>query len=368
MDYRRMPIEIESPEQLGYDKIKCNLTESSVSDARLDDLNLDLRELVLCYGHHVGKPELRRLIAADAPGCNEEDVLVTAGAAAALFIVATTLLKAGEELIVAKPNYATNLETPRAIGAKAVFLQQRFQNAFRVDLEELKRSITTRTKLVSLTVPHNPTGTTMTLDELQEAVRIADEHGCWLLIDETYREMAFSEPLPPVATLSKRAISVGSMSKAYGLPGLRIGWITCRDQALMERFLAAKEQIYVCNPVVDEEIAARVLAKKRTLLPAIQKRTLSRLQIVRGWMAQQQFLEWVEPQGGAVCFPRFRPDAKVNADLFYKRLNEEYGTYVGPGHWFDEPQTSMRIGFGWPADGELAEGLRNIEAAARDVS
>src|SRR6185436_16346030 len=93
VDYRRTPIEIESPEQLGYDKIKCNLTESSVTDARLDDLNLDLRELVLCYGHHVGTPELRRLIAADAPGCGEDDVLVTAGAAAALFIVATTLLK-----------------------------------------------------------------------------------------------------------------------------------------------------------------------------------------------------------------------------------------------------------------------------------
>ena len=120
MRYRRMPIEVESPEQLGYDTIAYNLSESSVADRRLSDLGLDLDidEVLLCYGDHLGDPVLREAVAAGGEGVRADDVLVTPGAAGALFGAATALLEPGDHLVVVRTNYATNLETPRAIGGR----------------------------------------------------------------------------------------------------------------------------------------------------------------------------------------------------------------------------------------------------------
>src|SRR4249920_911497 len=111
MKFVRMPIEIESPEQMGYSNIQCNLTESSVSDLLFRDIHFDLRDLVFCYGHHAGKPELRELIAAEHAGINAENILITTGAASALFIINTSILNAGDHLLVMHPNYGTNIET-----------------------------------------------------------------------------------------------------------------------------------------------------------------------------------------------------------------------------------------------------------------
>ena len=158
MDYRRMPIEAESPEQFGYDRIRFNLAESSVADTPLRDLDVSLDDLVLLYGDHLGRPGLRAAIAAGAAGVGPDDVLVTPGAAAALFIVATTLLKAGDHVVVARPNYATNLETPFAIGADISYLDLRYEGGWAVDPDRVASLMTPATKLVSITNPHNPTG------------------------------------------------------------------------------------------------------------------------------------------------------------------------------------------------------------------
>src|ERR1700736_62713 len=109
MQYKRMPIEIESPEQMGYDKIRNNLSESSYTDTIFSDIDLDLKGLLLCYGSHAGHEGLRELLVKEANGLSKEDVLLTVGAAAGLFIIATSLLEQGDELVVVRPNYATNI-------------------------------------------------------------------------------------------------------------------------------------------------------------------------------------------------------------------------------------------------------------------
>jgi aspartate/methionine/tyrosine aminotransferase len=141
MNYRRMPIEIESPEQMGYSNIRYNLAESSISDQRFHDLELDLSDVIFAYGDHLGKPELRELIAADAPNLHPNHVLVTVGAASALFIINTVLLQPGDHMVVVHPNYATNIETPRAIGANVDFLRLGFEDGWHVDISELERLI-----------------------------------------------------------------------------------------------------------------------------------------------------------------------------------------------------------------------------------
>lgn len=386
MNYVRMPIEIESPEQLGYDRIRYNLTESSLTDARLHELwpslGLDqaLRELVLCYSDHRGHPDLRALIAQQsqagqpsaATALSADDVLVTSGAALALFIVSTTLLERGDHLIVVRPNYATNIETPRAVGADISYLDLRFEDGWQLSVERLRQLLRPNTRLVSLTTPHNPTGTLLPLADLRRVLSLLEGHGAYLLVDETYREMAFAALPPVAATLSPRAISVSSMSKTFGLPGIRIGWLLCRDAALHERFLAAKEQIVITNSVVDEAIALRYLQHKAQHLPRIQQHIQQHLSIVRAWLAEPttaELIECVEPQGGVVCFPRLRDPLRhdIAVDAFYRILNERYQTYVGPGHWFEQERRYMRIGFGWPSSDDLKTGLQNVTRALVDA-
>jgi aspartate/methionine/tyrosine aminotransferase len=239
-----MPIEVESPEQLGYDTITNNLSESSVADRRIRDLGLelDLDDLLLCYGDHLGDPLLREAVAAGGDGLHPEHVMVTAGAAAALFCTATTLLQPGDHAIVVRTNYATNLETPRAIGADLDVVDLHFEDGWRLDVDRVAARVRDGvTRLISVTQPHNPTGTMFDLATLDALVALAERSGAILLVDETYRDLTHGDPLPVAASRSPRVISVSSMSKAYGLPGLRIGWAICQDTGLAERLLAAKE-------------------------------------------------------------------------------------------------------------------------------
>ena len=367
MRYRRMPIEVESPEQLGYDTITNNLSESSVADRRLRDLGLsiELDDLLLCYGDHLGDPLLREAVAAGGDGLHADEVLVTAGAAAALFCIATTLLERHDHAVIVRTNYATNLETPRAIGAELEVVDLRFEDGWRLDVARMAALVRDgHTKLISVTQPHNPTGTMFDLATLEALVELAERSGAVLLVDETYRDLTHGVALPLASTLSPRVISVASMSKAYGLPGLRVGWAVCRDPALAERLLAAKEQVLICGPTLDERIAGTVLAARSTVLPPILDDARDRLEVVRAWMAGQSTFEWVEPSGGVVGLVRLRPDVPLDTERFYEVLLAEHGTYVGPGHWFELDDRHFRLGYGWPTMTELQAGLAALLAAA----
>jgi aspartate/methionine/tyrosine aminotransferase len=397
-----MAIEAESPEQMGYDKIRNNLSESSYTDAHLRDFltggggssdatggaaGLDLGDLLLCYGSHEGHRGLRELIvkgsgsashtgsgggstgSRDSAGTlTADNVLLTIGAAGALFIIATTLLEKGDELIVVRPNYATNIETPRAIGAAIHYIDLTFENKWALDIEQIRRAITPRTRYISVTHPHNPTGACLEAAQLQELAEIAETHHLYVLVDETYRDMVFGPQLPLAAEYSPRLISISSLSKTYGLPGLRTGWIICRDRPLFETFLAAKEQIHICGPVLDEELAYRYLVQRDQHFPRIRADIAEKFVLVKTWMESQDKWEWVEPRGGCVCFPRIRRPERIDIDKFYDLLLKKYGTYVGPGHWFEMPRHYIRLGFGWPSKEQLEEGLDALSKAIRDAA
>jgi aspartate/methionine/tyrosine aminotransferase len=289
--YMRMIMEAVSPEEIGYELVRYNLAESSMGDRTFDDLGVNLSGLVLCYGHHRGHPDLRELIAADAPGKLQADqVLISPGAAGALFTVATTVLNPSDHLIVVHPNYASNFETPRAIGCEISYLDLKFEDGWRLDLDRLDTLIRPNTKLISLTTPHNPTGVVLSDAEISRAIEIAERAGAWLLIDETYRELA-DRASAPMAVLSDRVISVSSISKTYGVPGLRIGWIINRDLALMEDLLAAKEQIVLAPSVVDEAIAIQLLRRRDQLLRGILDHARTGRAVMTEWIANEPRLE-----------------------------------------------------------------------------
>ena len=366
MKYARMAMEKESPEQLGYSSIAYNLSESSVRDRTLSEIGVQLPDLVLFYGDHMGPPGLRERVAAQCgASVGPEDILVTAGAAHALFIVATTLLEPGDHVVVMRPNYATNIEVPRSIGADITYYDLTFEEEYQIDVDRLAGMITDQTRYVNLTIPHNPTGQMISSSELEAIVELVERSGSRLLMDETYREMTYGEMLPVAATLSERVISVSSVSKTYGIPGIRMGWLVCGDEDLMYRFLSAKEQIGICNSVVDEEIAAQAYALREPWLQVVGTQIADALAVVKDWIAREDLVEWIEPRGGVVCFPRIRAEVPVDVDEFYRVLLSEHGTYVGPGHWFEQSRRSMRIGFGWPTLDELRKGLSGISASIR---
>ncbi len=366
MHFPRMPIEAESPEQRGYDRVRFNLAESSVRDRSLGDLGVELSALTLCYGDHRGDPTLRALIAArTGGGLTPDDVLITAGASAALFIVAISLLQPGDHVVVERPNYATNIVTPRVLGCSVDCLDLDFDRGFALDLDALAGMTGPETKLISLTTPHNPTGVALDAESLRQVIGLAEPGGAYVLVDETYREMSFAPKPPPVATVSDRAISVGSLSKSFGIPGIRVGWIASRSPSLMHRFLCAKEQIGICGSVVDEAIAAHALARADAWLEGNDRRLRDALARVTAWIAGEPLLEWVAPNGGCVCFPRVRPAVSIDTDAFYRVLDDDHGTFVGPGHWFEQSDRSFRIGYGWPSPAELEGGLGAISQALR---
>jgi aspartate/methionine/tyrosine aminotransferase len=366
MRYVRMPIEVESPEEYGYGNIRYNLSESSIVDQSIGSLGLTIPDLTLLYGEHRGSERLRSLILEDTPGLGIDDVLVTGGAAGALFIIATALLGVDDHLVVVKPNYATNLETPRAIGCEISFIDLDFENGFALDFDRVAAAMTPRTKLISVTCPHNPTGVMMRQPELVRLAALAQEKGCLLLVDETYRDLALTTKLPLAATLGDHVIGVASLSKAFGVPGIRVGWIINRSPRLMEQFLAAKEQISICGSVINEWVAEEILAKRDEFLAPTLAEWRRRLDRVAEWIAGEDRLEWVRPTGGVVCFPRMVTDPPGGTDSFYRRLLEEHGTYVGPGHWFEMSDRYFRLGYAWPTAEELEGGLAGISAALKE--
>jgi len=368
MKYKRMALEEESPEELGYDTIRYNLSESSISDRKLGDFGVDLRDLTLLYGEHRGARALRELIArqSGSPRIQPDQVLICSGAAGALFIIATALLKRDSHLVVVRPNYATNIETPRAIGCEISYVDLKFEEGFRVDVEAIARAVRPNTAYISVTCPHNPTGTVMPWEDLIRLQDIAACNNCFVLVDETYRDLAYATPYPTAASISERFISVSSLSKAYGTPGIRVGWLTTQHPELYRLFLAAKEQIGICGSVVDEAIGVAVLQQRDSWLKVSNASNLRRRDIVREWVKSEPHVEWVEPVGGVVCFPRLKVNDAFNPGRFYKSLLENHDTYVGPGHWFEMSPLHMRIGFAWPSEPGLRAGLAGISAAIRE--
>jgi aspartate/methionine/tyrosine aminotransferase len=360
-----MPIEVESPEEYGYSRIRHNLSESSISDRKLSDFGLTVPDLALQYNDHRGAPDLRQRIVAVEPALTADDVLVTAGAAGALFIISTSLLTREDHLVVVRPNYATNLETPRAIGCAISFVDLAFEDSFRLDVERLEAALRPNTRVISITTPHNPTGVALSAEALGEVAALAARRGCRLVVDETYRDLCYGKLPGLAASLGPHVISVSSLSKAYGIPGIRLGWIVSSDPKLQELFLAAKEQISICGSVIHEWIAGEILARRAEILGATLAEMRQRLALVTRWIESEPLLEWVPPAGGVVCLPRMRGTPPGGTAGFYQRLLEVEGTYVGPGHWFELPDTCFRLGYGWPTRDELQAGLQGISRALR---
>lgn len=299
-----------------------------------------------------GGEELRAAVAATYEAVDAADVLTFAGAEEALFWALQELAGLGDHAIVTVPNYQSTEAVPLANGADVSGLLLRAENGWGLDLEELHSLLRPETRLIVVNWPNNPTGGVARPEDLRALVELCDERGIRLLSDEVYRgvELDPSRTLPQAADLSSSALSLGVMSKAYGLPGLRIGWLACRDRELLARLERRKHYTSICNAGPSEALATIALRHGERLRGRTRETVAANVPVFAAFFAEWPGLfAWEPPAGGCVCFPRYLGEDGVEA--FCRVLLEKAGVVLLPSEIYasalaEVPADRFRIGVG----------------------
>jgi aspartate/methionine/tyrosine aminotransferase len=322
-----------------------------------------LDRLWLGYTESAGAPALREAIGATYEG--GPGVLVCAGAEEAIFAYAHAVLSPGDHAVVVEPRYQSLAELPRALGCELTPWPLRAEGgSWRLDPDELASLVRPNTALVVVNSPHNPTGFHFDRGAFDRVVDVARRAGARLLSDEVYRglEYAPGAALRPACELYERAASLGVMSKAYGLAGLRIGWLATHDREALEGAAAFKDYTTICNSAPSELLATLALRHGETLLGECRALTAGNLALVREVFGRPASpFRWLEPQAGPVAFPALREG--LDDAAFCARLAERHGVLLAPGSLFGRPG-HVRVGFG-RANAKAALG-RLTEALASD--
>lgn len=302
-------------------------------------------ELGLGYGESVGQPELRAAIAALFKGIAPEDTLVHAGAEEAIFAFMHVLLGAGDHAIVHTPAYQALYEVAETAGATVTRWEAREAGGWQPDVDALAGLIRPETKLIVINSPHNPTGAQISRDRFDAIVALARKHGLWLFADEVYRGVEYGAPRnPSVVELYERGVSVGATAKVYGLAGLRIGWLVCRDRSLLERVATFKDYLTICSPGPSEFLAAIALRHAEQLGARTRKIVEANVPLVQQLIdAHPAQFSWVRPVAGTTAFVRYVPGG---AEKWAAGLLAATGVLLLPGPLFDFADTHVRVGLG----------------------
>ncbi|MEN8199049.1 MAG: aminotransferase class I/II-fold pyridoxal phosphate-dependent enzyme, partial [Thermodesulfobacteriota bacterium] len=263
--------------------------------------------LWLGYTESLGGQELRAAIAALYERTSADQVLVHAGAEEAIFNFMNVVLNPGDHVIVQAPYYQSLGEVALGIGAEVSEWQGNPEREWELDLEDLKAALSRRTKVVVVNFPHNPTGYLPTREFIRELSELSEQNDFIIFSDEVYRglELDPAERLPAFADVNDRAVSLGVMSKAYGLAGLRIGWIATQNGDLFDELAAFKDYTTICNSAPSEFLAALALQNSETIVER-------NLQIIRNNLdlldlffdAYRDLIDWYRPKAGSIAFPR----------------------------------------------------------------
>jgi aspartate/methionine/tyrosine aminotransferase len=300
----------------------------------------------LGYTESQGAPSLRREIAAIYKSIEPQHVLVHSGAEEAIFLFMNATLQPGDHVIVHWPCYQSLFEVARSLGCEVTRWQTRFENGWALDLDELKQAVRPQTRLIVVNTPHNPTGYLMRRDEFQALNAFAQERGLLLFSDEVYREAEYlpADRLPAACDLYERAISLGVLSKTYGLPGLRIGWIATRDAEIFRRMAALKDYTTICNSAPSEFLAELALRHRQRLVDRNRVIILENVVLLDEFFARYgERFAWVRPKAGPIAFPRL---LEGDVEDFCHALVSQAGVLLLPGSLFDQAGNYFRIGFG----------------------
>jgi aspartate/methionine/tyrosine aminotransferase len=319
--------------------------------------------LGLGYTETAGHPLLRAEIAALYRGLDAGDVLVFAGAQEAIFAFAQATLGADDHAVVVTPAYQSLYEVARTAGAQVSLVELEHESGWTLDLDDVRRELRPDTRAIVVNFPHNPTGAHIDRATLDALVQIAEDADAQLFSDEVYRwlEHPPSALLPGAAELSERAVSLGVLSKTFALPGLRIGWLACRDRELLGRIAAIKDYTTICSSAPSEILALIALRRRGEVVARSRAIVDANLPLLDGFFARwEDVFEWVRPRGAAIGFPRLVADVAI--DDFARALVDEESVLLLPGSVYGHPGNHFRIGFGRR---NMPEALARLERFAR---
>ncbi len=331
--------------------------------ATLDHL-LDTR---LGYSEAPGSHELRAALAATYAATGPENILITTGAIEANYLLFNTLLDPGDHVVAVHPAYQQLYSVPRAIGCDVRLWSVRAEGAhFHYDLDELERLVTPRTRLIVVNTPHNPTGAILSAANLRRVYALAESVGARVLCDEAYRwlELPAGEPLPPpIRDLGDSGISVGTFSKPFGLPGLRIGWIAAPAE-IVAACWAMRDYITLSPGKLNDALALLAFRHRDKIIARTRGIVAANLATADKWFAEHaEIVAWTPPRAGLLALMRYRLDIPSRA--LADRLAGEYSVMLAPGDAFGY-EYHLRLGVG--QDPEIfATGLARTAACFADL-
>ena len=304
----------------------------------------------LGYTESSGDPALRQAITALYRDIAAEQVLVHAGAEEAIFAFMHCALESGDEVVVHLPGYQSLHEVARAIGATVMPWQADPATGWSLDPERLESLITPRTKAIVINCPHNPTGYLMPRAAFEATVEIARRHGLLLFADEVYRGLEYdpADRLPAVCDSYERGVSLGVLSKTYGLPGLRIGWIATRDEAIRTAMAGFKDYLTICNAAPSEFLATVALKHHETIAARNLGIVTDNLALLEAFFARQpDRFAWTRPLAGPIGFAELRGDlTDKGAEAFCHDLAARAEVLLMPSSVYDAGDRHVRFGFG----------------------
>jgi aspartate/methionine/tyrosine aminotransferase len=369
------PFEHEVMASQNEKEVEYNLSESGVHPLLLRELLAGdpayietLLATEIDYAHANGNPELRENIAALYSGCTSGNVLVTVGAIEANYNSIHTLLQPGDEMAIMLPNYMQIWGVAKNHGLTMNPFHLSEENGWHLNLDELNQAVTPKTKLIAVCNPNNPTGYILTDEEMNAIIDAAEGVGAWILADEVYTgaERITDKETPSFYGRYDKVIAAGSMSKAYGLPGLRVGWAVGPTDAI-EKIWRRHEYTTLSTSIFSNKLAA--LALSGDVRPRIIQRTREYIRkgfpLLQQWIDRQKdTLRMVPPQAAAIAFVRYQLD--INSTELANRLIQEKSVLIVPGDHFGMDKF-IRISYGLPQN-YLTEGLNRIQQLITDIS
>ena len=298
------------------------------------------------YTESPGAPWLREAIADIYKQIKPSDVLVVAAAEEAIFVLYHALVGPGDHVIVETPCYESGLEVARSTGAQVSEWRRTFESNWAHDLSALEKLLRPDTKIIYINTPHNPTGLLMPTAVFQQVIALAASRNIIVFSDEVYRELEHDPAtrLTAACEAHEHAVSLGSMSKTYGLPGLRLGWLASRDPEIIQRCLEFKYYTTICSSAPSEFLTALALRHREVLVQRNLQIVLRNLRLLDAFIQQRQHLfEWVKPNASPIGFAHFKPQRDVVA--FCEKVVRDSGVLLLPGTVYDQPR-HIRFGFG----------------------
>lgn len=324
----------------------------------------------LGYTETWGAPDLRTAIAATYDTMAQDNILTLAGAGEGLYALARVLLGPNDHAIVPTPNYQSAETVPAAI-CETIGVPMRIEGGkWRLDIDAIKDAIRPNTRLISLNFPHNPTGALMPRADLDALITLARTDGIYILCDEVYRgvELDPNLQMPQIADVYERGISLNVLSKAYGLPGLRIGWLASPDRDVLQRVERYKHYLSICNAAPAERLGMIALAAREQIFArnrALLRRNLTAFEALLADFPG--LIDFSAPEGGCVAYPRYTGPGTV--ETFCADLIENHGILLLPAGLYRSdlgatPDDRFRIGLG--RDRAVADGITALRRYFED--